>query len=52
MHALDQSAADFYERFGFRSLGTAPRTLMVTLAELRKAGYVGPTPGTDVADPR
>jgi predicted N-acetyltransferase YhbS len=31
--------ADFYERFGFRSLSTAQRTLMVTLAELREAGY-------------
>jgi GNAT superfamily N-acetyltransferase len=51
VHALDKSAVDFYERFGFRSLGTAPKTLMVTLAELRKAGYMGTTLGTDVADP-
>lgn len=51
VHALDKGAAGFYERFGFRGLGSAPRTLMVTLAELRKAGYMGTTLGTDVADP-
>jgi len=51
VHALDKSAAGFYERFGFRSLSTAPRTLMVTLTELRSAGYMGTTLGTDVADP-
>jgi GNAT superfamily N-acetyltransferase len=39
VHAIDDAAAAFYGRFGFRSLGTAPRTLMVTLAELRQAGY-------------
>jgi predicted N-acetyltransferase YhbS len=39
VHAIDDAAAGFYERFGFRSLSTAPRTLMVTLAELRRAGY-------------
>jgi GNAT superfamily N-acetyltransferase len=39
VHAIDDGAAGFYERFGFRPLGTAPRTLMVTLAELREAGY-------------
>lgn len=39
VHAIDDEAATFYERFGFRPLGTAPRTLMVTLAELRRAGY-------------
>lgn len=39
VHAIDEAAAGFYERFGFRSLSTAPRTLMVTLAELRSAGY-------------
>jgi GNAT superfamily N-acetyltransferase len=39
VHAIDDAAAGFYERFGFRSLSTAPRTLMVTLAELREAGY-------------
>jgi ribosomal protein S18 acetylase RimI-like enzyme len=38
-HAIDKMAAGFYDRFGFRSLSTAPRTLMVTLAELRSAGY-------------
>lgn len=39
VHAIDDAAASFYERFGFRGLSTAPRTLMVTLAELRSAGY-------------
>jgi GNAT superfamily N-acetyltransferase len=39
VHAIDEQAAAFYERFGFRSLGAAPRTLMVTPAELREAGY-------------
>jgi GNAT superfamily N-acetyltransferase len=39
VHAVDGRAVTFYERFGFRSLSSAPRTLMVTLAELREAGY-------------
>jgi GNAT superfamily N-acetyltransferase len=39
VHAIDEKAAAFYKRFGFRSLAIAPRTLMVTLAELRQAGY-------------
>lgn len=39
VHAIDEEAAAFYERFGFRGLAAAPRTLMVTLAELREAGY-------------
>jgi GNAT superfamily N-acetyltransferase len=39
VHAIDENAAGFYERFGFRALSAAPRTLMVTLAELRAAGY-------------
>lgn len=39
VHAIDDAAASFYERFGFRGLSTAPRTLMVTLGELRQAGY-------------
>ena len=39
VHTIDDPAADSYERFGFRGLSTAPRTLMVTLAELRGAGY-------------
>jgi ribosomal protein S18 acetylase RimI-like enzyme len=39
VHAIDDAAVGFYERFGFRGLSTAPRTLMVTLAELREAGY-------------
>lgn len=51
VHALDEGAAGFYKRFGFRNLSTAPRTLMVTLAELRSAGYLGTTLGTDIASP-
>lgn len=39
VHAVDARAAAFYARFGFRSLSSAPQTLMVTLAELRAAGY-------------
>jgi GNAT superfamily N-acetyltransferase len=39
VHAIDDRAAAFYERFGFRSLTDVPRALMVTLAELRAAGY-------------
>ncbi|MHB1568027.1 MAG: GNAT family N-acetyltransferase, partial [Solirubrobacteraceae bacterium] len=39
VHAIDDRAARFYERFGFRGLSATPRTLMVTLAELRAAGY-------------
>ena len=40
VHAIDEPAARFYEHFGFRSLSATPRTLMVTLAELRAAGYL------------
>lgn len=39
VHAIDDNAAGFYERFGFRALSVAPRTLMITTAELRAAGY-------------
>ena len=39
VHAIDHAAAGFYERFGFRGLSEAPRSLMVTLAELKEAGY-------------
>lgn len=39
VHAVDDGAATFYERFGFRALSATPRTLMVTLAALRAAGY-------------
>jgi GNAT superfamily N-acetyltransferase len=39
VHAIDDAAAVFYERFGFRGLRTVPQTLMVTLAELRSAGF-------------
>jgi GNAT superfamily N-acetyltransferase len=39
VHAVDESAVTFYERFGFHALSATPRTLMVTLAALRAAGY-------------
>lgn len=39
VHAMDDGAVSFYERFGFQALGTTPRTLMVTLIALRAAGY-------------
>jgi predicted N-acetyltransferase YhbS len=39
VHAVDEPAALFNEHFGFRALSATPRTLMVTLAELRAAGY-------------
>lgn len=39
VHAVDDPAARFYEHFGFRALSATPRTLMVTLTELRAAGY-------------
>lgn len=39
VHAINAAAAGFYGRFGFRGLSEAPRSLMVTLAELNEAGY-------------
>jgi len=39
VHAVDENAAGFYARFGFKALSAGPRTLMATLAELRAAGY-------------
>jgi predicted N-acetyltransferase YhbS len=39
VHAIDDRAAGFYERFGFRALTSTPRTLMVTPSALRAAGY-------------
>jgi GNAT superfamily N-acetyltransferase len=39
VHAIDENAVAFYERFGFRALTQTPRTLMVTLASLRAAGF-------------
>jgi GNAT superfamily N-acetyltransferase len=39
VHAVDESAGRFYEHFGFRALSATPRTLMITVAELRAAGY-------------
>ena len=37
VHAIDDRATAFYARYGFRSLAATPRTLMVTLAEIRAA---------------
>jgi GNAT superfamily N-acetyltransferase len=39
VHAVDDKAAAFYARFGFRAVSATPRTLMVTLVTLRAAGY-------------
>ncbi len=39
VHAVDENAVSFYERFGLQALSTTPQTLMVTLAMLRAAGY-------------
>ncbi len=39
VHAIDDQAGAFYERFGLRALTATPRTLMVTLSDLRAAGY-------------
>ena len=39
VHAIDEHAAAFFWRFGFRALAPTPRTLMVTLGELRAAGH-------------
>jgi GNAT superfamily N-acetyltransferase len=38
VHALDDAAAAFYAHHGFRPLSSEPRTLMVTLADIRAAG--------------
>lgn len=40
VHAVDDNAAAFYERFGFRALTSTPRTLMVTLSALRTADFL------------
>ena len=39
VHAIDERAATFYARFGFHALTANPRTMMVTLSEVRAAGY-------------
>ena len=39
VHAVDENAVSFYERFGFRALGPTPRTLMTPVHALRAAGY-------------
>jgi len=35
VHALDETAKEFYERLGFDSSPLDPMTLMITLADLR-----------------
>ena len=40
-HAINDAAAGFYERFGFRGLSEAPRSLMVTSAGARKKPAYG-----------
>ncbi|MEO8967305.1 MAG: GNAT family N-acetyltransferase [Solirubrobacteraceae bacterium] len=44
VHAIDDQAAAFYARYGFRAVTATPRTLMVTLAELRASAE--PSPNT------
>lgn len=39
VHAVDENASTFYQRFGFRALSATPRTLMATMSALRAAGY-------------
>lgn len=39
VHAINADTGLFYERFGFRALSAAPRTLMTTVSTLRAAGY-------------
>jgi predicted N-acetyltransferase YhbS len=39
VHAVDERAAAFYGRFGFRALSARPQTLMTTVHTLRVAGY-------------
>jgi GNAT superfamily N-acetyltransferase len=36
-HAITDQPAAFYVRFGFRPLADEPRTLMITLEELRRS---------------
>jgi GNAT superfamily N-acetyltransferase len=37
VHAISEQAAAFYIRFGFKPLADEPRTLMITLDELRRS---------------
>jgi predicted N-acetyltransferase YhbS len=39
VHAIDETASSFYERFGFQALSPTPQTLMITVPALRAAGY-------------
>lgn len=41
VHAISDQAAAFYVRFGFRPLSDEPRTLMITLEELRRSREQG-----------
>jgi GNAT superfamily N-acetyltransferase len=43
VHAIDDNTTAFYEHFGFKALTATPQTRMVTLAELRAAGYSATT---------
>jgi hypothetical protein len=52
VHAVDDNAVAFYERFGFQGLTAMPRTLMVTLSALRAAGFLGPTVTAEHRDAR
>ena len=36
VHAIDEAAARFYHRYGFEPSGLDPRTLMVTLSDVRR----------------
>jgi hypothetical protein len=36
VHAIDDSAAAFYQRYGFEPSGLDDRTLMVTLSDIRR----------------
>jgi GNAT superfamily N-acetyltransferase len=40
VHAVNEKASSFHERFGFQALSAAPRTLMVTLDDLRTAEFM------------
>ena len=41
VHAISDQAAAFYMRFGFKPLSDEPRTLMITLEELRRSREQG-----------
>jgi GNAT superfamily N-acetyltransferase len=39
VHAIDENASSFYQRFGLRALSSTPRTLMVSMSALGIADY-------------